>query len=58
MIGNVVFASLLIYYDAFEADNLISLVGVSLLMGCVGLLACAVPARRALRIRPTQALRE
>jgi len=27
-------------------------------MGVVGLLACAVPARRALRIHPTQALRE
>jgi predicted permease len=58
VVGNVIFASLLVYYDAVEAETLISLVGVSLLMGCVGLLACAVPARRALRIRPTQALRE
>jgi putative ABC transport system permease protein len=58
ILGNVVFAALLVYYDSVNAQNLISLVGVSVLMGLVGLLACAVPARRALRIHPTQALRQ
>jgi hypothetical protein len=58
VLGNLIFVALLVYYDSVNAENLISLVGVSMLMGLVGLLACAVPARRALRIHPTQALRQ
>lgn len=34
------------------------LLAVTALMLTVGLLACAVPARRALRIQPTEALKE
>jgi ABC-type antimicrobial peptide transport system permease subunit len=30
----------------------------SIVMAAVGVLACAAPARRALRIQPTEALRE
>jgi ABC-type antimicrobial peptide transport system permease subunit len=58
LIGNVVFVAALVRYEALNTSNLVSLAAVSVLMGVVGLLACAVPARRALAIRPTQALRE
>jgi predicted permease len=58
VVGNIVFVALLVHYDQLDAQSLASLLGVSLLMGFVGLLACAMPARRALRIHPTQALRE
>jgi ABC-type lipoprotein release transport system permease subunit len=34
------------------------LVGASIAMTAIGLLACAVPTRRALRIQPLEALRE
>jgi len=37
---------------------LVSLVIVSVIMAAVGVLACAAPARRALRIQPTEALRQ
>jgi len=30
----------------------------SVVMACVGVLACAAPARRALRVQPTEALRQ
>jgi putative ABC transport system permease protein len=36
----------------------VMLVSVSLIMAAVGVLACAVPARRALRVQPTEALRQ
>jgi putative ABC transport system permease protein len=41
-----------------DATVVVALVVVSLIMGAVGVLACSVPARRALRVQPTEALRE
>jgi putative ABC transport system permease protein len=41
-----------------SATIIIALMTVSLIMAAVGVLACAVPARRALRIQPTEALRQ
>src|SRR5262245_28602410 len=44
--------------DSLTADLLVSSVITSVIMAAVGVLACAVPARRALRIQPTEALRQ
>ena len=44
--------------DALEPDLLVALVIMSVIMAAVGVLACAAPARRALRIQPTEALRQ
>jgi flagellin-like protein len=44
--------------DSLTADLLVASAITSLIMAAVGLLACAGPARRALRIQPTEALRE
>jgi len=44
--------------DSLTADLLVSSAITSIIMAAVGVLACAVPARRALRIQPTEALRE
>ncbi len=44
--------------DSLTADLLVSSVITSVIMAAVGLLACAAPARRALRIQPTEALRQ
>jgi predicted permease len=44
--------------DAVTADLLVMLVIMSVMMAAVGVLACAAPARRALRIQPTEALRQ
>jgi hypothetical protein len=44
--------------DAVTADLLVTLVVVSVILAAVGVLACAVPARRALRVQPTEALRQ
>jgi putative ABC transport system permease protein len=44
--------------DALTADLLVSSVITSVIMAIVGVLACAAPARRALRIQPTEALRQ
>ena len=43
--------------DSLTADLLVSSVITSVIMAAVGALACAAPARRALRIQPTEALR-
>jgi hypothetical protein len=43
---------------AVTTDLLVSLVIMSVIMVVVGVLACAVPARRALRVQPTEALRQ
>jgi hypothetical protein len=44
--------------DSLTADLLVSSVITSIIMAIVGVLACAGPARRALRIQPTEALRQ
>ncbi|HKE87645.1 MAG TPA: ABC transporter permease [Vicinamibacterales bacterium] len=44
--------------DSLTADLLVSSAITSVIMAAVGVLACAAPARRALRIQPTEALRE
>jgi putative ABC transport system permease protein len=44
--------------DSLTADLLVSSVITSAIMAAVGVLACAAPARRALRIQPNEALRQ
>jgi predicted permease len=44
--------------DSLTADLLVSSVITSVIMALVGVLACAAPARRALRVQPTEALRQ
>ena len=44
--------------DSLTADLLVSSVITSVIMAAVGVLACAAPARRALRVQPTDALRQ
>jgi hypothetical protein len=44
--------------DALTPELFVALVIMSVIMTAVGVLACAGPARRALRIQPTEALRE
>jgi predicted permease len=61
--GGIVAGNSLILLLAWRADGLttgllISSVITSVVMAAVGVLACAAPARRALRIQPTEALRQ
>jgi len=44
--------------DSLTADLLVSSVITSVIMVAVGVLACAAPARRALRVAPSEALRQ
>ena len=44
--------------DAVTPDLLVALVIMSVIMAAVGVLACAAPARRALRVQPAEALRQ
>jgi hypothetical protein len=44
--------------DSLTADLLVSSLITSVIMAAVGVLACAAPARRALRVQPTEALRQ
>jgi predicted permease len=44
--------------DSLTADLVVSSVITSVTMAAVGVVACAAPARRALRIQPTEALRQ
>ena len=44
--------------DSLTADLLVLSVITSVIMAAVGVLACAAPARRALRVQPTEALRQ
>lgn len=53
----VLFAAVAPHVDLF-GNFLLGLLATSATMLVVGLLACVVPARRALRIQPTEALRE
>jgi putative ABC transport system permease protein len=44
--------------DSLTADLVVSSLITSIIMAAVGVLACAAPARRALRVQPTEALRQ
>jgi putative ABC transport system permease protein len=44
--------------DSLTTDLVVSSVITSIIMAVVGVLACAAPARRALRVQPTEALRQ
>src|SRR6185503_764829 len=44
--------------DSLTADLIVTSVITSVTMAVVGVLACAAPARRALRVQPTEALRQ
>jgi ABC-type antimicrobial peptide transport system permease subunit len=61
--GGIIAGNSLILLIAWRADSLtagllVSSVITSVVMAAVGVLACAAPARRALRIQPTEALRQ
>jgi hypothetical protein len=61
--GGIVAGNALILFFAWRADSLtvdllVSSVVTSGIMAVVGVLACAAPARRALRVHPTEALRQ
>jgi hypothetical protein len=61
--GGIIAGNALILLIAWRADSLtafllVSSVITSVIMAIVGVLACAAPARRALRIQPTEALRQ
>ncbi|HXW03918.1 MAG TPA: ABC transporter permease [Vicinamibacterales bacterium] len=61
--GGILAGNSLILLLAWRADSLtaallVSSVITSLIMAAVGVLACTAPARRALRVQPTEALRQ
>jgi len=56
--GNTLILLLVWRADSLTADLLVSSVITSVIMAIVGVLACAAPARRALRVQPTEALRQ
>jgi putative ABC transport system permease protein len=61
--GGIIAGNSLILFLAWRADSLtadlfVSSLIMSVIMGAVGVLACAAPARRALRVQPTEALRQ
>ena len=56
--GNSIILLLAWRADSLTADLLLLSVIMSVTMAAVGVLACAAPARRALRIQPTEALRQ
>ena len=61
--GGIIAGNSLILLIAWRADSLtaglvVTIVITSVIMATVGVLACAGPARRALRIQPTEALRQ
>jgi ABC-type antimicrobial peptide transport system permease subunit len=56
--GNAIVLLIAWRASAVTADLLVTLVIMSVIMTAVGALACAAPARRALRVQPTEALRQ
>jgi putative ABC transport system permease protein len=56
--GNTIILLLAWRADSLNTDLLVSSVITSVIMAAVGVLACAAPARRALRVQPTEALRQ
>jgi hypothetical protein len=63
LVGGIIAGNGLILFIAWRADSLtvglvVSSVITSVIMAVVGVIACAAPARRALRVQPTEALRQ
>jgi len=61
--GGIIAGNSLILFFAWRSDSLTAgllatSVLTSVIMAAVGVLACAAPARRALSIQPTEALRQ
>jgi len=56
--GNALILFLAWRSDSLTADLLVSSAITTVIMAAVGVLACAAPARRALRVQPTEALRQ
>jgi hypothetical protein len=56
IVGNLIVGALLI--GNLQADEMLYMLGISAVMALVGVLACLVPALRALRIEPTVALKQ
>ena len=56
--GNSIILLLAWRADSLTADLLVTSVITSVIMAAVGVLACAAPARRAVRVQPTEALRQ
>jgi ABC-type antimicrobial peptide transport system permease subunit len=61
--GGIIAGNSIIMLIAWRADSLtgeliVSSVITTIIMAAVGVLACAAPARRALRVQPTEALRQ
>jgi putative ABC transport system permease protein len=56
--GNAIVVFIAWRSDALTTDLLAALSIMSVVMATVGVLACAAPARRALRVQPTDALRQ
>ncbi|HEX6694152.1 MAG TPA: ABC transporter permease [Longimicrobiales bacterium] len=59
LVGNVLAVTLVsVLSSQLKLDVLVPMLGVSLLMLLVGTIACTIPARRVLRVQPTDAFRE
>jgi ABC-type lipoprotein release transport system permease subunit len=56
--GNSIILLLAWRADSLTPDLLVTSVITSLIMAAVGVLACTAPARRAVRVQPTEALRQ
>ncbi|MEO6212364.1 MAG: hypothetical protein ABIP65_01935, partial [Vicinamibacterales bacterium] len=56
--GNSIILLLAWRADSLTVNLLVSSMITSVIMTAVGVLACAGPARRALRVQPTEALRQ
>ena len=56
--GNTIVLLIAWRKEALTPDLLYALAIMSIIMAAVGVLACAAPARRALRVQPTEALRQ
>ena len=56
--GNAIILLIAWRTDALTTDLVVALAIMSVIMAAVGVVACAAPARRALRVQPTEALRQ
>ena len=58
VVGNSIVLFIAWRSSAVTTDLVVSLSMMSVIMAAVGVLACAAPARKALRVQPTEALRQ